>query len=77
MGLGLITNMESGIRRAMATTPSPYGNPTNQVDDARGCMMVLDSMCVGHGGLTTGGPDMLSLAVTLRKLLTAGGRYSV
>ncbi|KAG1659932.1 hypothetical protein FOA52_015370 [Chlamydomonas sp. UWO 241] len=70
MGLGLVSRMEAGVRRGVANTPSPFNHPEFLVNDIRGCMMVL-AKCTGHGSLTTGSLPMLSLAVTLRKLLTA------
>ncbi|KAG1659933.1 hypothetical protein FOA52_015371 [Chlamydomonas sp. UWO 241] len=70
MGLGLATCMESTIRRTVAVQPSQPANPQALVDNLGGCMLVL-AKCIGHGSLTTGSPPMLSLAVTLRKLLTA------
>ncbi|KAG1659435.1 hypothetical protein FOA52_001106 [Chlamydomonas sp. UWO 241] len=72
LALGLITCMESGIRCSVAMPPTPpvHVIPKYVVHDIKGCVTLL-SMCLEHGVPTTGGAAMLSLAVTLRKLLSA------
>ncbi|KAG1659931.1 hypothetical protein FOA52_015369 [Chlamydomonas sp. UWO 241] len=71
LGLGLATCMEAGVRRAVANKLDSHVNSAQAVvTDMRGCVLLLEQ-CIGHGSLSTGSAATLSLAMTLRKLLTA------